>query len=78
MVAVLDNHIYNRHCCIYHALNLLLQDLHELFKKDLSKLENFQCSIKNSSLFAQLCEERKHSITRIPSYYPTRFYSYKI
>lgn len=70
-----DNHIYNRHCCICHVLNLLLQDLHELFQKYLSKLENFQCSIKNSSLFTKLCEEKKHSITRIPSYCPTRFYS---
>ena len=72
MLSAFDNHFFNRGFCICHIINLILQDLHVLFKDKLKKLGYIQSIIKNSTIFPLICTDYGHSITKISSFSTSR------
>ena len=56
MVATFDNEMFNRKCCIVHALNLIVKDIHDLFIVKVIIFDNVRAKTKHSSLFVKYCE----------------------
>lgn len=75
MVSAFDGAPFNRKCCIAHTINLILQDLHQLFNDAIKLIDQIISKIKNSTLYSNICKELNHPILKIHSYSPTRWYS---
>ena len=75
MISAFDNEVFHRKCCLAHTLNLIIKDIHLLFKDKMDILDQVRMKTKNSSIFSKICQTLNCPISKLPSYSETRWYS---